>query len=66
MGMFTKRYDLDLEENSQEQRKWLKAVREFGTYIAANRTFILNYGDLPAQRDHLDRLRGVNGESGRQ
>jgi hypothetical protein len=36
---------LDLEENSQEQRKLLKAVREFGTYITANRTFIANYGD---------------------
>ena len=36
---------LDLEENSQEQRKLLKAVREFGTYITANRTFISNYGD---------------------
>jgi hypothetical protein len=36
---------LDLEENSQEQRKSLKAVREFGTYISANRTFIPNYGD---------------------
>ena len=38
-------YDLDLEENSQEQRKLLKAVREFGIYITANRTFIPNYGD---------------------
>jgi hypothetical protein len=36
---------LDLEKNSQEQRKLLKAVREFGTYINANRTFIPNYGD---------------------
>jgi hypothetical protein len=36
---------LDLEKNSQEQRKLLKAVREFGTYITANRTFIPNYGD---------------------
>jgi hypothetical protein len=36
---------LDLEENSQEQRKLLKAVREFGTYITANRTFIANYFD---------------------
>jgi hypothetical protein len=36
---------LDFEENSQEQRKLLKAVREFGTYITANRTFIPNYGD---------------------
>jgi hypothetical protein len=38
-------YDLDLEENSQEQRKLLKVVREFGIYITANRTFIPNYGD---------------------
>ena len=30
-------YALDLEENSQEQRKLLKAVREFGIYITANR-----------------------------
>ena len=29
---------LDLEENSQEQRKLLKAVREFGTYIISKRT----------------------------
>src|ERR1700737_3287266 len=36
---------LDLEENSQEQRKLLKALREFGTYITANPTFIPNYGD---------------------
>jgi hypothetical protein len=36
---------LDLEKNSQEQRKLLKAVQEFGTYITANRTFIPNYGD---------------------
>jgi hypothetical protein len=36
---------LDLEENSQEQRKLLKALREFGTYITANRAFIPNYGD---------------------
>jgi hypothetical protein len=34
-----------LEENKQEQRKLPKAVREFGTYITANRAFILNYGD---------------------
>jgi hypothetical protein len=38
-------FALDLEENSQEQRKLLKAVREFGTYITANRPFIPNYGD---------------------
>ncbi len=36
---------LELEENSQEQRKLLKAVLEFGTYIISNRTFIANYGD---------------------
>jgi hypothetical protein len=36
---------LDLEENNQEQRKLLKAVREFWTYITANRKFIANYGD---------------------
>ena len=38
-------FALDLEENRQEQRKLLKAVREFGTYITANRPFIPNYGD---------------------
>ena len=38
-------YALDLEENSQEQRKLLKAVREFGTNITANRRFIANYFD---------------------
>jgi hypothetical protein len=37
-------FALDLEENRQEQRKLLKAVREFGTYITANRPFIPNYG----------------------
>jgi hypothetical protein len=36
---------LDIEQNSQEQRKLLKAVREFGTYITSNRIFIVNYGD---------------------
>jgi len=35
-------FALDLEENRQEQRKLLKAVREFGTYITANRPFIPN------------------------
>ena len=35
---------MDLEENRQEQRKLLKAVREFETYITANRPFIPNYG----------------------
>ena len=38
-------FALDLEENSQEQRKLVKAVREFWTYITANRPFIPNYGD---------------------
>ena len=38
-------FALDLEDNTQEQRKLLKAVRECGTYITANRTFIPNYGD---------------------
>jgi hypothetical protein len=38
-------FALDLEEKRQEQRKLLKAVREFGTYITANRPFIPNYGD---------------------
>ena len=36
---------LDIEDNSQQQRKLLKAVREFGTYITSNRTFIVNYSD---------------------
>jgi hypothetical protein len=36
---------LDVEDESREQRKLLKAVREFGTYITDNRTFIPNYGD---------------------
>jgi hypothetical protein len=38
-------FALDIEDHSQEQRKLLKVVREFGTYISANRTFIPNYGD---------------------
>jgi len=38
-------FALDIEDHGQEQRKLLKAVREFGTYISANRTFIANYGD---------------------
>jgi transposase-like protein len=37
--------DLEAMEESPEQRKLLKAVREFGGYIAANRPFIPNYGD---------------------
>ena len=36
---------VDLEDENLEQRKVLKTVREFGTYISANRTFIPNYGD---------------------
>jgi hypothetical protein len=36
---------VDLEDENREQRKVLKTVREFGTYIGANRTFIPNYGD---------------------
>jgi hypothetical protein len=35
-------FALDLEENRQEQRKLLKAVREFGTHVTANRPFIPN------------------------
>jgi hypothetical protein len=42
---FTRILTAALEENRQEQRKLLKAVREFGTYITANRRFIVNYGD---------------------
>ena len=36
---------VDLEDENREQWKVLKTVREFGTYISANRTFIPNYGD---------------------
>jgi hypothetical protein len=46
-------YALDLEENGQEQRKLLKAVREFGTYITANRRFIPNYGDRYCQGETI-------------
>jgi hypothetical protein len=46
-------YALNLEENSQEQRKLLKAVREFGTYITTNRTFIPNYGDRYRHRETI-------------
>ena len=38
-------FALNVEDDSREQRKLLKGVREFGTYITANRTFIPNYGD---------------------
>jgi hypothetical protein len=34
-----------LEEPCEYAKKLLKAVREFGGYIAANRAFIPNYGD---------------------
>jgi hypothetical protein len=34
-----------VEGSSEEQRKLLKAVREFGNYITANQSFIPNYGD---------------------
>ena len=33
-------FALELEENRQEHRKVVKAVREFGTYSTANRTFL--------------------------
>jgi hypothetical protein len=34
-----------IEGSSEKQRKLLKAVKEFGNYIGANKTFIPNYGD---------------------
>ena len=37
--------DLEAREESPEQRKLCKAVREFGGYIAANKPFIPNYGE---------------------
>jgi hypothetical protein len=37
--------DLEAMEESPEQRKLYKAVREFGGYIAANKPYIPNYGD---------------------
>ena len=37
--------DLETMAESPEQRKLLKAVREFGGYIAANKPYIPNYGD---------------------
>jgi hypothetical protein len=37
--------DLEAMAESPEQRKLLKAIREFGGYIAANKPFIPNYGD---------------------
>jgi hypothetical protein len=36
---------LEAMEESPEQRKLLKAVREFGGYIATNKSYIPNYGD---------------------
>jgi hypothetical protein len=36
---------LDGDELSVERKKLLKAVREFGAYIAANQQFIPDYGD---------------------
>jgi hypothetical protein len=41
------RLEMDLEtiEENSEQRNLLKALREFGSYIAANTPFIPNYGD---------------------
>ena len=47
---------LDIEENSQKQRKLLKAVREFGTYITSNTNIHCELRrSLLARRDHLDR-----------
>ena len=34
-----------IEESFENGKKLLKAVREFGSYISANKTFIPNYGD---------------------
>jgi hypothetical protein len=52
MEMFTKRYKLWktwkllwTSKRIAKSNEVLKAVREFGTYITANRTFIPNYGD---------------------
>src|SRR5262249_20267199 len=36
---------LETIEESLEQRKLLKALREFGGYITANKPYIPNYGD---------------------
>jgi hypothetical protein len=38
-------FDLDLEAAGLEQRKLLKAVPEFGSYIRANASSITNYGE---------------------
>jgi len=43
--------------NSQQQRKLLKAVREFGTYITSNRKIHCElWRSLAARRDHIDRF----------
>jgi hypothetical protein len=36
--------DMETIEESTEQRKLPKAIREFGGYVAANKPFIPNYG----------------------
>jgi hypothetical protein len=41
---------LEVENGSPEQRKLLKAVRAFETYVTNNRTFIPNYGERYRQR----------------
>jgi hypothetical protein len=41
----TLQMDLETIEESPERRKLLKAIREFGGYIAANKPYIPNYGD---------------------
>jgi len=38
-------FDLDVESASQEQRKLLKTIMEFGGYIRANASSIPNYGE---------------------
>jgi hypothetical protein len=38
-------YALEVENGSPEQRKLLKAVRAFETYLTNNRAFIPNYGE---------------------
>ena len=46
---------LDLEENSQEQRKLLKAVREFGTYITDDLLVVSGHvHDHQAIKQHSD------------
>ena len=45
-GEYPLQVDLQfLEAPSENTKKLLKAAREFGGYIAANRVFIPNYGD---------------------